>query len=158
MKQQITSLKLTLLFLECIKEFLLNVHNLFHNILELFKILEQVLFPTSKTISSIKCSLYYLPQKRRTIHKKFLVSLLLVSLPGKKTLAVGVKNYTKADIKVFWSVQFFLIPAQKMKFSFKSFFSKCDQCGSFLWIWSHLLKKFLIENLIFCAVWLTVED
>ena len=42
--------------------------------------------------------------------------------------------------------------AQKMKFSIKDFFSKCDQIRSFLRIWSHLLKKSLIENFIFCAV------
>ena len=41
--------------------------------------------------------------------------------------------------------------AQKMKFSIKDFFSKCDQIRSFLRIWSHLLKKSLIEN-FFCAV------
>ena len=43
--------------------------------------------------------------------------------------------------------------AQKMKFSIKDFFSKCDQIRSFLRIWSHLLKKSLIENFIFCAVY-----
>ena len=42
--------------------------------------------------------------------------------------------------------------AQKMKFSIKYFFSKCDQIRSFLPIWSHLLRKSLIENFIFCAV------
>ena len=42
--------------------------------------------------------------------------------------------------------------AQKMKFSIKNFFSKSDQIRSFLWIWSHLLKKSLMENFIFCAV------
>ena len=42
--------------------------------------------------------------------------------------------------------------AQKMKFSIKDFFSKCVQIRSFLRIWSHLLKKSLIENFIFCAV------
>ena len=31
--------------------------------------------------------------------------------------------------------------AQKVKFSIKDFFSKCDQIRSFLRIWSHLLKK-----------------
>ena len=41
--------------------------------------------------------------------------------------------------------------AQKMKFSIKDFFSKCDQIRSLL-IWSHLLKKSLIENFVFCAV------
>ena len=34
---------------------------------------------------------------------------------------------------------------KKMKFSITDFFSKCDQIRSFLWIWSHLLKKSLME-------------
>ena len=38
-----------------------------------------------------------------------------------------------------------------MKFSIMDFFSKCDQIRSFLRIWSHLLKKSLMKNLIFCA-------
>ena len=42
--------------------------------------------------------------------------------------------------------------AQKLKFFIKDFFSKCDQIRSFLWIWSHLLKKSLMKNFIFCAV------
>ena len=33
----------------------------------------------------------------------------------------------------------------------KGFFSKCDQIRSLMRIWSHLLKKSLIENLFFCA-------
>ena len=44
------------------------------------------------------------------------------------------------------------VTAQKMKFSITDFFSKCDQIRSKLRIWSHLLKKFLMENFIFCAV------
>ena len=42
--------------------------------------------------------------------------------------------------------------AQEMKFSIKDFFSKCDQIRRKLRIWSHLLKKSLMENFIFCAV------
>ena len=42
--------------------------------------------------------------------------------------------------------------AQKMHFSIIDFFGKCDQIRSFLRIWSHLLKKSLMENFIFCAV------
>ena len=42
--------------------------------------------------------------------------------------------------------------AQKMKFSIKDFFSKCDQIRRKLRIWSHLLKKFLMENFTFFAV------
>ena len=39
-----------------------------------------------------------------------------------------------------------------MEFSIKDFFSKCDQIRRKLRIWSHLLKKSLMENFIFCAV------
>ena len=42
--------------------------------------------------------------------------------------------------------------AQKMKFSITNFFSKCDQIRRFLRIWSHLLRKSVMENFIFCAV------
>ena len=48
------------------------------------------------------------------------------------------------------------ITAQKMKFSIKYFFSKCDQIRSFTFTEeitkSHLLKKSFTENYIFCAV------
>ena len=39
-----------------------------------------------------------------------------------------------------------------MKFSINDFFSKCDQIHRKPRIWSYLLKKSLIENLIFCEV------
>ena len=42
--------------------------------------------------------------------------------------------------------------AQKVKFSIKDFFCKCDQIRSFLRIWSHLLKKSSMESFIFRAV------
>ena len=41
---------------------------------------------------------------------------------------------------------------QKIKFSIKDFFSKCDQIRRKMRIWSHLLNKSLMENFIFCAV------
>ena len=41
---------------------------------------------------------------------------------------------------------------KKLKFSVKCFFSKCDQICKKLRIWSHLLKKFIMENFTFCAV------
>ena len=44
-----------------------------------------------------------------------------------------------------------------MKFSIKDFFSKYDQIRGKLRIWSHLLKKSWMENLIFCAViWIVI--
>ena len=45
----------------------------------------------------------------------------------------------------------YMVPntSQKMKFSIRDFFSKCDQIRSFLRIWSLILKKYLMENFIF---------
>ena len=51
-----------------------------------------------------------------------------------------------------------LFTAQKMKFFIKDFFSKCDEICNFLRIWSHLLKKSLMENFIFCAAILASVD
>ena len=39
-----------------------------------------------------------------------------------------------------------------MKFFIKDFSSKCDQIRRKLRVWSHLLKKSLMEYFIFCAV------
>ena len=42
-----------------------------------------------------------------------------------------------------------LLVAQKIEFSIKDFFSKCDQIRRKLRVWSRLLKKFLMENFNF---------
>ena len=55
-------------------------------------------------------------------------------------------------MKLVGAVKFLTSAAQKMKFSFKDFYNKCDQIRRKLRIWSHLLKKSLIENFIFCAM------
>ena len=55
------------------------------------------------------------------------------------------------NINFKWVKSISAVTTQKMKFSNKNFFSKCDQIRSCLWIWSHLLKKFVMENFIFCA-------
>ena len=39
-----------------------------------------------------------------------------------------------------------------MKFFIEDFFSKCNQIRNILQIWSHLLKKSLMENFFFWAV------
>ena len=46
---------------------------------------------------------------------------------------------------------------QKIKFSIKDCFTKCDQIRSSLGIWSHLLKIPLMENFIFREVY-NVKD
>ena len=51
-----------------------------------------------------------------------------------------------------------VLTIQKMKFSIKHFFSKCDQICRKLRVQSHLLKKSLMENFIFCAVILEGEE
>ena len=56
------------------------------------------------------------------------------------------------DCDLFLTQTTLVYNAQKMQFPIKDFFSKCDQTCSVLRIWSHLLKKFLMENFIFCAV------
>ena len=43
-----------------------------------------------------------------------------------------------------------------MKFSIKDFFSKCDKIRRKMQIWSHLLKKSLMENFIFVQCLLSV--
>ena len=54
------------------------------------------------------------------------------------------------EIKFFYSV--FANTVQETKFSIKDFFSNCDEIRRKLPIWSHLLKKSLMENFIF-AQW-----
>ena len=65
------------------------------------------------------------------------------------------KSKFKSLIRLFEKNQFmksFKVIAQKMKFSIKGIFSKCDQIHRKLQIWSLLLKKSLMEKFIFCAV------
>ena len=65
---------------------------------------------------------------------------------------------------IIWQAWFARVPytVQKMKFSIKDFFSKYNQIRRKLRIWSHLLKKSLIENFNFCALkdelfWISFE-
>ena len=62
------------------------------------------------------------------------------------------KQESQSQLIIISKVSNTLYTAQKMKFSTKDFFIKCDQIRSFLRIWSDLLEKSLIENFIFCAV------
>ena len=64
-----------------------------------------------------------------------------------------LKNLAKfREIKFVMETSFSTI-SQKVKFSNKDFFSKCDQINRKLRIWSHLLKKSLMENFNFCAAY-----
>ena len=59
---------------------------------------------------------------------------------------INNRKKKKYQWKVNNSLKYF--SAHKPKFSIKDFFSKCDQILSF----PHSLKKSLMENFIFCAV------
>ena len=55
-------------------------------------------------------------------------------------------------IMVFFQIPRYHSLHKKMKFCIKNLFSKRDQIRRKLRIWSHLLKKSLLENFIFCTV------
>ena len=50
---------------------------------------------------------------------------------------------------IFLIICSILYNAQKMNFPVMDFFSKCDQIRSFLRIWSHLLKKSLMNRKLY---------
>ena len=62
------------------------------------------------------------------------------------------------EIKKSFGCIITLSTTQKIKFSITDFFSKCDQIPRKLRIWSHLLKKFILENFNFCAVIVLLLD
>ena len=70
----------------------------------------------------------------------------------RKLMHTKVSKLMKAQSWRFDLTRKLTFTAQKMKFFIKDFLSKCNQIHSFLRIWSHLRKKSLMENFIFCAV------
>ena len=83
--------------------------------------------------------------KRNALYKTLGRRTLLTAEGLSRTFKLVEGNISYKISMVFfgWVYQ---ITAIKMKFSITDFFSKCDQ------IWSHLLKKSVMENFIFRAV------
>ena len=79
------------------------------------------------------------------------IKFKLESLNSIKISEVTKVKNGRLEIHSGFMVQI-IYTARKMKVSIKDFSSKCDQIRSFQRIWSHLLKKSLLENFIFCAV------
>ena len=79
---------------------------------------------------------------------------MVAELIFSKLSAVNLKKYSaNGDFCETFKTGFIKSTiAQKMKLFIEDFFSKCDQIRKKLQIWSHLLKKSLVENLIFYAV------
>ena len=79
----------------------------------------------------------------KTVVSQFTVLLSRFRLGSQNQLGEFCRNIEIFKIQVKLGLNLFQ-GAQKMKFS-------CDQIRSFLRIWSHLLKKYLMENFIFCT-------
>ena len=97
-------------------------------------------------------------------NKRFRVNLWgMLNMGTNDQIMQGRWKVSHMHFPVIWTLQFWEFSlamvedttAKKMKFFFKEFFSKCGQIRSFLRIWSHLLKKSLMEKFIFCAVLFT---
>ena len=71
---------------------------------------------------------------------------------GKVLTASGLLLCSNLDVFTWY------FTAQKMKFPIKDFFSGCDQIRRKLQICSHLLKKSLMENFIFCVQWWSIDQ
>ena len=89
-----------------------------------------VTFSSSLARKSIKKQFYY---SRREIEKK----QSAISIPFIHSVCA------------FWDASLKRNTVQKLKYSIKDFFNKCNQIRKKLGIWSHFLKKSLTENLIF---------
>ena len=83
-----------------------------------------------------------------------LISIIILFFLFVVSICVSIKiNLSKTSIYYFnHSLH------KKWSFSSRIFFHKCDQISSFLRIWSHLLKKSLMKNFIFCTVLKFMKD
>ena len=106
-----------------------------------------------KLISFQKQSLEVFFKKRcsykfHKIHRKTPMSESLFTEHLWKTASIiSIEVLTNHQSKLF-RIFYYCITAQKMKFSIKDLFSKCDRIRSLLRIWSHLLKKSLMKNFL----------
>ena len=100
-------------------------------------------------------SFYCLTNKKKSSLKSLPTQIECIKSEIEKGL--GEKSIRYYDPKIPNS--FSSHTTQKMKFSIKDFFSKCDQLRRKLRIWSHSLKKSLMENFIFlCSHIITFEN
>ena len=81
----------------------------------------------------------------------FILSRNFLSIISQQLLRKILQFYLFFWCRNFAEMQSF--HCTKNEVSIKHFFSKCDQIRSFLRIWSYLLKKSLMENFIFSAVY-----
>ena len=78
-----------------------------------------------------------------------LSNIIYYILPLTVIIAMAIKSVGFSKVRQTLSN---MLHCKKKKFSIKNLFSKCDEIRRKLRIWSHLPKKSLLENFIFCAV------
>ena len=111
----------------------------------LFTMNESLMF-TSSLFTTVKTFLMFL----RCVLQKINSFIYVANCFPQKLVVICMRKTT--NIVAFFCQK--LTGSTKQKVSIKGFFSKYDQIRSFLEIWSYLLKKALMENFIFCAVYL----
>ena len=111
---------------------------------------KQVAETVKKDRSTYLCSCIYISS---IIKWSFNLLLLMIYFQNPSGIVISLYK------GIFFMLQNFLLRKKdlvmlhkKMKFSIKDFFSKCDQIRRKQRIWSHLLKRSLMEDFIFCAV------
>ena len=93
-------------------------------------------------------------KEKKLIYQLFeIYKIKVLPLQNKETLAEEVMLLSSVSLRqrpIFSSCTNDETHMQKRKkFSITDFFSKCDQIRSYLRIWSHLLKRSVMENFIF---------
>ena len=107
-----------------------------------------LLIKIRKNFVHVLKTFYFIPQnhpcgKYVRIH---VLSNLYFLVKGQNRFGLYTGKYGSEKTR-FWH-----ITGQKVNFSIKDFFSKCDQIRRKQQIWSHLLKKSLMEKFILCAM------
>ena len=103
--------------------------------------------------SNYSCFVSVKSNPKRKFEKKKLISMNFSPSFSTKHLIFNIKTKSFKIIQNLVVTTFHATgTAQKIKFSIKDFFSKCDRIRSFLRIWSHLMKKSFMENFIFYAI------
>ena len=69
-----------------------------------------------------------------------------------QTISDFESKYSEKSLQKTRGLSRTLLHCTKNEVFHKDFFSKCDQVRRNLRIWSHLLKKTLMENFFFCSV------
>ena len=122
-----------------------------------------VIFPFNVSQSNIVLFMFFLRKSRCNFGKVFVILSVAPTAfcsveQSYSVLRKPKTNHGAGSPQSSGTIMYWMYTTQKMNFSIKNFISKCDQIRILLRIWSHLLKKSLTENFIFCAVVLMLTE